>query len=195
MILLRAVARLLAVLLLVALALLGLAVAIFSIQGGDGFLSLPHLARFFDVPALQPMTGRWLGQLCASGPVALVSLGGGLAAVAAGLAILVGLLVPRRERLLLVDDGEDGRILARRRPVARMAAALAAERHGVTKATARLRPRRRGQGGTLKVRARYPRSVGDEPVGRRVEEALEPLAAGFSLRTKVRAKRTKERVQ
>jgi hypothetical protein len=193
--LLRLIARLLAFVLLVALALLGLAVAVFSIQGDADALSLPRLAEYFQLPELRSDAGRWLDQLEEPGPVALASLGGGVAAIAAGVLLLAGTIVPPRERLLVVEEEDDGRLAARRRAVAQAARSLAEPVRGVTAAKVRVRPRRRGRGGRLAVVAVHPRTVAGSEVEERVREVLVPLSEGFSLRARVRARRGKPRVE
>ncbi|MEJ7792372.1 MAG: hypothetical protein WKF65_10425 [Gaiellaceae bacterium] len=192
---LRLFARLLAFVLLVALALLGLAVAVFSIQGDADALSLPRLAEHLQLPELRSDAGRWLDQLEEPGPVALTSLGGGFAAIAAGVLLLAGTIVPARERLLVVEEEEDGRLAARRRAVAHAARSLAEPVRGVTAAKVRVRPSRRGCGGRLAVVAVHPRTVSGSEVEERVREALVPLSEGFSLRARVRARRGKPRVE
>jgi hypothetical protein len=191
----RLIARLLAFVLLVALALLGLAVAVFSIQGDGGTLSLPRLAEYFELPELRAHAGRWLDQLEEPGPVALASLGGGAAAIAAGILLLAGTIVPPRERFLVVEEEDDGRLAGRRRAVAQAARSLAEPVRGVTAAKVRVRPRRRGRGGRLAVVAVHPRTVAGSEVEERVREVLVPLSEGFSLRARVRARRGKPRVE
>jgi hypothetical protein len=192
---LRLLARLLGFVLLVALALLGLAVAVFSIQGDAATLSLPRLAEYLELPQLRAHAGRWLDQLEEPGPVALASLGGGAAAIAAGVLLLAGTIVPPRERLLVVEEEDVGRLAARRRAVTQAASAIAERVRGVTEAKVRVRPRRRGRGGRLGVVAVHPRTVPGSEVEERVREALVPLSVGFSLRVRVRARRGKARVE
>lgn len=192
---LRVIARLLAFVLLVGLALLGLAVAVFSIQGDSDTLSLPRLAEYLQLPALRSETGRWLEQLEEPGPVALASLGAGLAAIAAGCLLLAGMIVPPRERLLEVEEENEGRLEARKRAVAQAARSLAEPVRGVSAAKVRVRPRRRGCGGRMAVVADHPHTVGGSDVEERVREALVPLSEGFSLQTRVQARRGKPRVE
>ncbi len=192
---LRVLARLMAALLLAALALLGLATAIFSIQGASGALSLPTLAQHFQLPDLRRVVGDWLDQLEAPGPTAWVSLGGGVAAIVAGLLLLVGSLVPPRERLLLIEEDEQGRLLARRRVLGQIASTIAGRVRGVTATRARVRPRRRGRGGRLRLRATHPRSVAAGEVETRVAQALAPFAESFELKPRVGTQTGKPRVQ
>jgi hypothetical protein len=193
--LLRLLARFTALVLLVALALLGLAAAIFAIEGDRAQLSEPTLARHLQLPHLRRIVGEWLGDLAAAGPTGWITLIAGLATVLLGLVLLAGILVPPRERLLLVERTEEGSLLARRRALAQIAAALADQTRGVTAAKARVRPRRRGVGGRLRVRAVHPRSVALPEVERRVRAAIDPFSESFHLRSRVALKTGTPRVQ
>ena len=175
---LRAIARLAAFLVLVALALLALAVALVSL--------LPSLAEAFGLVALRESVGSYLTALEAPGEIALASLLSGLAAVLAGLLLLVGALARAREPLVVSDEGRDGRLAARRRPLSQMAEALVAEVTGVTAVRARVRPARKGLGGRLDVSASHSRQESPGEIEREAAAALAPLAEGFGLRTRVR---------
>ena len=175
---LRAIARLVAFLLLLALALLGLVVALVAL--------LPSLGEGFGLVALRETTGSYLSELEAPGEIALVSLLSGLAAVLAGLLLLVGALAPGREPLVVAEEGGDGRLAARRRALAQMAESLVGGVSGVTGAKARVRPARKGRGGRLDVSASHTRNESAEEVERDATTALAPLADGFGLRTRVR---------
>lgn len=193
--LLRTLARLIAAALLVALALLGLATAIFSIQSDSRTLSLTTLARHFRLPELRGVVGPWLAHLASPGPTAWASLGGGLAAIAVGLLLLVGLVLPPRERLLLVEDREEGRLLARRRALGQMASALGSRVRGVTAMRARVRPRRRGPGGQLRLRATHVPSASSVEVESQLDLALAPFAESFQLKRRVGTQAGRTRVQ
>jgi hypothetical protein len=186
---LRAIDRVIALLLLLALALLGLATAIFSIQGDTRALSLPTLARHFHFPRLHELVGDFLSHLEAGGPVAWVSVGGGVAAIALGMLLLVGALVPRRERLVVLEQNDDARLAARRRPLAQIAGALVEQVRGVTDERTRVRPRRVGRGGRLSVSAYHSRAFSAPDIEQRASAAVTPLADAFSLRLRVRARR------
>lgn len=185
---LRALDRLIAFLLLLALALLGLATAIFSIQGDTRALSLPTLARHLHLPQLQEVVGDFLSHLEASGPVAWISVGGGAAAIALGMLLLVGALAPRRERLVVLDENGETRLAARRRPLAQIAGALVEQARGVTDERIRVRPRRGGRGGRLTVAAYHSRSFSSPEIEQRASAAVAPLADAFSLKLRVRAR-------
>lgn len=180
----RGLVRVLAFVLLVVLAVVGLAIAVFSIQGGTATLSLPHLATILHLAALRDKVGTFLDSLAASGPVAIVALLCGLGAVLLGLLLLAGLLAPRRERLVTLRDDADGSIAARRRVLARLGQSLTEGVRGVTGAKVRARPARR-RGGTLAVRATRSRTASADEVRGRVEESLGPLTDPWDLKAKV----------
>ena len=187
MILLRALLRLVTFVLLVVLAVAGLAAAVFSIQGGTGGLSLPKLAEYAQLPAVRDRTGDLLSAVEASGSVARYSLLAGAIAVLLGLLLLIAALVPRRERLVELERGDDGTLNARRRPLAQAARALVEPARGVTEAKVRARARRRG-GGTLRVRALRTRPAQDAAIRASIAERLQPLTQPFKLKTTVRVR-------
>jgi hypothetical protein len=187
MILLRALLRLVTFVLLVVLAVAGLAAAVFSIQGGTGGLSLPKLAEYAQLPAVRDRTGDLLSAVEASGGVARYSLLAGALAMLLGLLLLVAALVPRRERLVELERGDDGTLNARRRPLAQAARALVEPARGVTEAKVRARARRRG-GGTLRVRALRTRPAQDAAIRASIAERLQPLTQPFKLKTTVRVR-------
>jgi uncharacterized protein DUF6286 len=193
--LLRAVARFVVLVLLVALALAGLAAAVFSIQGGDRPLSLPGLAEHIGLVEVEETVGDYLDQLEADGPLAKASALAGAGAVLAGLLLLLGVLAPRRERLVVFDDGEAGRLAARRRTLARVAEALAEQARGVTEAKARVRPRGRLRKGRLRVRVSHPRKYRDSEVEERVLSAVSPLVDSSGLKPRVEARVGKGRAE
>ena len=187
MILLRALLRIVTFVVLVVLAVAGLAAAVFSIQGGTGGLSLPKLAEYAQLPAVRDRTGDLLSAVEASGSVARYSLLAGALAVLLGLLLLVAALVPRRERLVELERGDDGTLNARRRPLAQAARALVEPARGVTEAKVRARARRRG-GGTLRVRALRTRPAQDAAIRASIAERLQPLTQPFKLKTTVRVR-------
>jgi hypothetical protein len=184
MILLRFIVRLLGFVLLVVLALLGGVVAIFSIEGGDTGLSIPALADLVSLPELGRTTDDFRAQLEADGPVATLSALGGLAAIVLGVVLIIGALLPTRERVLTLDDSEAGRLAARRRPLAQYATTLAERVDGVTNARVRAKPGRFRRG-ILKVRADRTRPTKRRELCQRIEEALEPVIRAFGLRSRI----------
>jgi hypothetical protein len=190
----RALVRLISFVLLVILAVAGLALAIFCISTGTSGPSLGGLAHVLDLGSLRDTVGSWLGQLEASGEVAGIAAVCGLAAMLLGLLLLAGILVPRRERLVTLASGEHGTITARRRPLAQAATTLAQQVRGVTEARVRVRRRRRS-GGRVAVRASRTRRSDPEEVQGAVREQLRGLTEPFKLTARVDVARRGARVQ
>lgn len=187
MILLRPLVRVLAFVLLVALSVAGLAVAVSSAVGASGPLSPPELARSIGLPRLDRSVGELLSKLEAPGGLAGLTLLSGLGAMAVGLLLLAGLLVPRRERLATLERRGDGVVAARRRPLAQALAALAEQARGVTGTRVQVRPGRR-RGGRATVHADRTRPEEDPGVRDAVLERIEPLTEAFSLRPRIRVR-------
>jgi hypothetical protein len=190
----RGLAALIGFLLLVVLAVAGLAVAIFCIGSGTTGPSLGGLAKLAHLPALRDSLGGWLAQLEAPGSVAVVAALAGLGAIALGLILLAGVLVPRRERLVTLAGDDAGSLAARRRPLAQAAQALVEQAAGVTGAKVKVRPRRTS-GGRLKVRASRPRPSEPAQVRSAVEAQLEELTTAFKLKARVDVSREGPKVQ
>lgn len=180
----RALARLAGTLVLAVLAVGGLAVAVFSLGGGDGDLSLPGLARLVELPGLEDETTRLLGAVEAGGPVALSTALAAAGAIALGLVLLTGALVPPRERLVRLGDG----LRARRRPLASALAQLASQAPGAQRAKVRVRPRRCRDGGRARVRVAHARSRAGADVQAAAEQQLATVTSAFALRPRVRAR-------
>jgi hypothetical protein len=186
--LLRALARLVAFVLLAGLAACGAAVAIFSVgPSRTGDFSLPGLARLADLGGLRRRVGELLSDLAGPGPVAAIAVLCGLGALALGLLLLLGALWPPRERLVILERGEQGTLAARRRALGRAAGALAEQAQGVTASKVRVRPGRR-RGGRLAVRATHSRAQAPEDVRRGAILALAPLTGAFGLHARVQAR-------
>lgn len=183
----RALTRLVGFLLLAVVSIAGAVVAVGSLQS-SGDLSLPGLAKRVRLPGLRDQVGGFLAALEGHGPVALASALGGAGAVAAGVILLVGVLWPRRERLVLLSRGSQGDLSARRRALSQAAGALAEQTQGVRVRRARMRPRRRGGGGRLRLRASRAASLSEEEVREHTAAALAPLTDTFALRASVRSK-------
>ncbi len=130
MILLRALARLITFVLLLALAVTGLVVAIFSIRGEDRPLSIPALAENLRLHDLRETVGDFLDQLEAPGDIALLSALCGLGALLLGLMLLAGALSSRKERLMVLEREGGTTLAARRRPLGQVAAALVEQANG-----------------------------------------------------------------
>lgn len=183
--LLRALARLVTFLLLVALAAIGLAVAIFSL-GGSGDLSIPGLANLAGLPGLEDEAGRLLGSVEADGAIVLGSGLAGLGAVAVGVLLLLGALAPARERMLVLEKHDEGIVAARRRALAQVASALVEQARGMTASKVRLRPSRRERGGKLSIRAVHSAGADPSQIERDATASLDPLTKAFELKTRVR---------
>lgn len=183
--LLRAVARLVTFLLLVALAAAGLATAIFSL-GGSGDWSIPGLANLVGLPDTEDDAGRLLEAVEAEGSIAWLSGLAGLGALALGVLLLIGALAPARERLLVHVRNDDGTLAARRRALAQVAGALVEQVRGVTATKVRLRPSRRDRGGRLSVRAAHSATADPDEIKRHAAVSVAPLTEGFGLKLRVR---------
>lgn len=186
--LLRALARLTGFLLLAILAVAGLAVAVFSIQAGTGTLSLAKLSELVRLPGLRDTVGAFLRSLESDGPVAAVAALSGAGAVLLGLALLAGALVPRRERLLVIDGDGGGTLAARRRAAAQAIRALAEQPRDVRRAKARIRPRRTRPGGRLRVTVYRARTADQRGVLQAATQQLRPLSEALSLRVSTRTR-------
>ncbi len=185
----RALARLVALLLLIALATTGLAVAVFSIEGGRSGLSLPALARHLHLPELRGTVGRFLAQLERGGGIDLVPLLAGLGAVILGVVLMIGVLRSPRDRTVVLDEDDDaGSTAARRRPLAELAGVLAGQADGVTGARVKVRPGRHG-GGRLAVRVSHPPARAGAEVKAAATDALSTLTEETPLSARVSARR------
>jgi hypothetical protein len=184
----RGLARLVAVLLAGAIAVGGLAVALFSIQGGSATLSLPALAARLHLGDLQVAVGMWLGDLQADGPVALVAALAGAGAAALGVLLLFGVLARRRERLLVMRSDDDGTIAARPRAVGEAAVALGEQSRDVLRAKDRTSARRRGVGGRLRLTIYHAPSTDGAGTAAAGRVRIQGLADAFSLRADVRGR-------
>jgi|tagenome__1003787_1003787.scaffolds.fasta_scaffold19688207_1 hypothetical protein len=190
----HALVRLVSFVLLVVLALAGLTLAVFSISTGTSGPSLGGLADVLSLASLRDTVGSWLAQLEASGSTAAIAAVCGLGAMLLGFVLLLGVLVPRRERLVTLDSGDQGVLAARRRPLARAATALVEQVRGVSEARVRVRPRRRA-GGRLVVRTSRARSADPDQVKAAVSEQLRGLTDPFKLKSRIAVPRRGARVQ
>ena len=184
---LRALARLVTFVLLVALAVAGGAAALFSIQGGDDPLSLASLADLLRLPELRDTAGDYLDQIEADGPLAKVTALAGAGAVVGSVLLMIGALALRRERLLVLEEGGEGRIVARPRPFEQLAVD-AVRRGGAAEARARLRVQRGGRSGRLGLRLAHPRSEPASAATKRASAALAPLLTPFHVEPRIEAR-------
>ena len=198
MLLLKAISRLMEMLLMAAIALFGIGVGLYCLSG---LISLGSARpdRLLHLPRVRHHVGHFLAQLAAPGPVAVLALICGIGAVVVGLLLLIGLLGSRRERLLTVErDAERGDLLARPRAVSGMVRDVTLRTPGVTAVRRpRLRLSRDGNRGRLKVLAsRGPDSDG-ATVDDAMHERVDPIVEGLHLKgnLRVRVVRTREEKQ
>jgi len=185
---LRFLARVLTFLLLVVLALAGLAIAVFCVQGGNGTLSPAGGADLVRLPDLRDEVAGLLATVEAGGSVAALTALCGAGAVLVGLGLIIGAAAPRRERLVTASKGGTGAPTAKRRVLANAAAALAEQSREVTSAKGRIRARRRGPGGVLRLKLEHTRLSDPSKLKERVETDLADLSEGFSLKVKLETK-------
>jgi hypothetical protein len=187
MILLRLLARLAGVLLMIILAAAGLGLALYCF---DAFVRLGSARpdRLLHLVVVRDHVGRFLHQVSAPGPTAGLALLCGAGAILLVLLLLVGVLAPRRQRLLLLErDGQQGNLAARPAPLRQMATALAASAPGATAVTRpRLRRGGRLRASQLTMTASRSRTHEAEQVQRAIGERLQPLTEPFGVRPHVR---------
>jgi Family of unknown function (DUF6286) len=190
----RLLARVVCFVALLALAIAGLALAVFCIGTGTSGPSLADLAHLLHLASFRTTMGEWLADLEAPGSVATIAGLCGIGALLLGLLLLAGLLVPRRERLVTLAHEKNGTLAARRRPLAQVATSLVEQVRGVTDARVRVRARRRG-GGRLAVRASRTRPTEPREVQQAVNEQLAGLTQPFALTTRIEVPRRGARVE
>ena len=190
----HALVRLVSFVLLVVLALAGLTLAVFSISTGTTGPSLGGLADLLSLATLRDTVDSWFAQLEAPGSAAATAAVCGLGAMLLGFVLLLGGLLPRRERLVTLDSGDQGVLAARRRPLARAATALVEQVRGVSEARVRVRPRRRA-GGRLVVRTSRTRSADPDQVKTAANEQLRALTDPFKLKSRIAVPRRGARVE
>lgn len=189
MIVLRPLVRLIGLLWLLALALVGLGVALYCLDGLVG-LGSARPDRLAGLGSVRRSVGRLLDQLAAPGSLAWLSLLCGIAAVLVGLLLLVGLLRRARERLVLLElDAQAGNLAARRSAMRDMVRALVARVRGATNVKRpKLRPARRGTGGRLTLRMAHARGADPRELEGAATEALRAITEPFALKPRVRAR-------
>lgn len=167
-----------------ALALVGLALAVFSVQGGDGPVSLTGLARHVGLPDLLDRIGSWLARLEDGSQVEWWSILGGSVAIAVGALLVASALWPRLVRTSTVADGAEGR-LAVGRGALKQKAERAALGAGATSANAAFR-RRVGRPALLRVTATRPASAAAETIDPTVDRAVVDAVQAVDVRPRVR---------
>jgi hypothetical protein len=186
---LRLLAVALGFLLLVLIALGGIVVAIFCIRGGIATLSLHHLASLISLPGLRDKIGPWLESLEADGPVAALAVLCGAGAVLLGIGLMVGALVPRRERVLIVDRTDRGTIAARRRATGSALADLAERPREVLSAKTKVRPNRSRAGGRARLKLIEAAGTDERPKAEQARTELKDLAEALSLKLQTARRR------
>ena len=189
MLLLKAISRLIEVLLMAAIALLGIGVGLYCLSG---LISLGSARpdRLLHLPKVRHAVGHFLAQMNAPGPVAVLGLLCGIGAVVIGLLLIIGLFGSRRERLLTVEhDAQRGDLLARPRTVSQMVRDVTLRTPGVTSVKRpSVRISRGGHRGRIKVLAsRGPDSDG-ATVDTAIHERVDPITEGLHLSSNLRAR-------
>jgi hypothetical protein len=185
--LLRALSRAVAFVLLVALAVGCLVAAGFAVTRSG----LPALGDLVGTDTAAGHSRDFLARL-ERGDQPADAAGAAALAALVGVLLVAGAVLPRRERTLAVAEEEEqeerGRLAARRRPLQSIAEVLAARPASVNRARARIRGHYRRPGGRLRIRVgRVPGSP-EKPVVELVDGEVEGLAKAFGLRTKVRTR-------
>jgi len=186
MLLLRALSRLVGTVLMLALALLGLGLALYCL---DALISLGSIRpdRLLHLPAVRRHVGHFLDQLAAPGATAALALLCGLGTILLGVLLLAGTLRSSRQRLAVLDTVNGGTLAARRRPLRAIARVLAARAEGATHVK---RPRlvlsRRGTRGRLTLTATRAASSDRRAVQQAITDQLTPVSQPFHLRPRVR---------
>jgi hypothetical protein len=197
MLLLRVLSRLTGMLMMLVLALVGLGLALYCL---DGLISLGAARpdRLLGLLAAREHVGHFLNQLGAEGPTARLALLCGLAAMALGIILLLGTLRSSRRRVAVMDTLDGGTLAARPRALRTIARALAQRAEGATSISrARIALSRRGTRGRLKVDASRASTSDRHEVENAIKTQLEPISEPFSLqpRVRVRVGEAGERVQ
>jgi hypothetical protein len=182
----RGLARLIALVLTTMLAVAGLAVAVFSVQGDRSTLSLPGLAGHVRLDDLLASVGKFLADLEAAGPTAKVAALAGAGTVVIGLLLLFGVLGRTRERLVVIRTDDAGTIAARRRALAQAAVDVGEQSRDVLRAKATTTVGRRSTGGHLRVKVYLAQSADASAATEATRARVQALAAPFSLRLRIR---------
>lgn len=185
MLLLRVLSRLMGALFMLFLALLGLGLALYCLDGLVG-LGSARPDRVLDLPTVRDSVGHWLAQLAAPGSTAGLALLCGVLAMLLGVLLLVGTLRSSRQRLAVMRAGYEGTVAARPRVLRAIARTLAQRADGATSVgRPRLALSRRGNGGRLRVTATQSPGSDRQAVERAIVETLEPVSEPFHLRPRV----------
>jgi hypothetical protein len=179
---LRLLAAVVGFLLLTAIAVGGVIVAIFCIRGGTATLSLHHVASLISLPDLRDKLGPWLESLEADGPAAALAALCGAGAILLGIGLIIGALVPRRERVLVIDRTDRGTISARRRATAGALSDLAEKPREIISAKAKVSPNRSRTGGRVRLKLTEAAGTDERPKAEQARTDLKDLAEALSLK-------------
>lgn len=186
MLALKAVTRLISMLLMIAIALVGLGVALYCFDGLVG-LGSARPDRLLSLPAVRGDISAFLDRLEAPGPTAAIALLCGIGAIAVGALVLLGILGPVRQRSAVMARGDDGELAIGGRALRSMIRARARRVDGITAVDRpRVTLRRRRPGGRITLTVLTNRTAVPNDVRRSVGAALEPVTAPLGLRTRVR---------
>jgi hypothetical protein len=189
MVLLRALARLIDGVWMLALALLGLGIAVYCL---DALISLGSARpdRLVDLASVGRHVGRFLDQIAARGPTAGLALLCGLGAMLLGILLLLGTLSrPKQHLAVLEQDTDTGALAARPRTLREMARAMAEQARGATSVKRpKLSLSRDGTQGRLTVKATHARSTDPHALERAVLDAVGPITEPFGLKPRVRVR-------
>jgi hypothetical protein len=184
---LSALARLVGVVWMVALALLGLGVAMYCF---DALISLGSARpdRLLHLPSARGHVGRFLDQISAPGSIAGLALLCGVGAMLLGILLIIGVLGQRKQRLAILEHEHDqGTVAARQRPLREMTRALAEQARGATSVKRpRLSLSRRGTRGRLRLDATRTRNSDPQEVKDAVITAVQPITEPFHLKPQAR---------
>ena len=176
--LLKPLARLVTFVLLVALAVVGLLVAVAGVVG------VQSVADLLRGPEVRDTVGAWLQGLDAPQELPRVTALFALAAVLVALLVLAGLLGRVPDRLVVMEERDGGTLGARPRPLGQVADALIGPVRGISDRRVRMKPKRGG--GTLEVKATHTRAIEARAVESEVASAVAPLSDAFGVQTKVK---------
>jgi len=179
---LRLIAAVLGFLLLIAIAVGGMIVAIFCLRGDSATLSLAHLASLLSLDDLRDKVGPFLESLEADGPMAALAALCGAGAVLLGIGLMVGALMPTRERRLIIERGERGTISGRRRAVGDALTDLAERPREVLGAKAKVRPNRNRSGGRARLKLTEAAGTDERPAAEQSRQELAQLGEDLSLK-------------
>ncbi|MFZ0040600.1 MAG: hypothetical protein WAK93_04780 [Solirubrobacteraceae bacterium] len=182
---LRALTRLIGAVLMLALALLGLGVALYCFDAVVGLGSI-RPDRLLHLSRVRDHIGHWLAQLATPGQTAGIALLCGLGAIALGVLLLLGTLRSSQPRLAVLESSSEGTLAARPRVLGEMAQTLAQRTDGTTGIR---RPRlsfsHRRRRGRIVLRGERSRSSDPEQVSRDVVGSVAPIADPFHLKPRV----------